>query len=183
MQEHINTTLADRRGALLDPLADHTLEVGLEKASLRALAKATGTSDRMLMYYFSDKSNLMSSILDRLVERIIAMLDSARQKGEISSHQLLHDTQEMMSQQAVWPYVQIWLELTAKAARGDKFARSVGNRIGTVFYEWALSQLTIGELKKREAEAASILVRIEGAALLKALDLESLATKSLDGAG
>ena len=48
---------SDKRAALIDKLADHVLADGLLHASLRPLAKAVGTSDRMLLYYFKDKDS------------------------------------------------------------------------------------------------------------------------------
>ena len=40
--------IEDRRALLLGKLADHVLAHGLSASSLRPLAKAAGTSDRML---------------------------------------------------------------------------------------------------------------------------------------
>ena len=43
------------RQALLADLAEHVLKNGLNNASLRPMAKAAGTSDRMLIYHFGSK--------------------------------------------------------------------------------------------------------------------------------
>jgi len=40
----------DRRQAALERMADHLLREGMTGASLRPLAAAAGTSDRMLLY-------------------------------------------------------------------------------------------------------------------------------------
>ena len=52
----------DRRGELLDRMAAHLLAHGLEGANLRPLARAAGTSDRMLLYYFADKEELFAQM-------------------------------------------------------------------------------------------------------------------------
>ena len=59
----------ERRSVIVDRLADHVLAHGLVSASLRPLAKAAGTSDRMLLYYFADKSELLAATLQRIAER------------------------------------------------------------------------------------------------------------------
>jgi AcrR family transcriptional regulator len=50
----------DRLSLLLDRLADYVLAHGLTASSLRPLARAAGTSDRMLLYYFADKDAVMA---------------------------------------------------------------------------------------------------------------------------
>ena len=58
-----------RRDTVLEGIVDHFLEHGLGNVSLRALAAAVGTSDRMLLYYFSNKDELMLEVFSRVVER------------------------------------------------------------------------------------------------------------------
>jgi AcrR family transcriptional regulator len=43
-----------RRAEIIQRLTDYVLAEGLSAASLRPLAKAAGTSDRLLLYYFND---------------------------------------------------------------------------------------------------------------------------------
>lgn len=66
-----------RREVLAEAAADHALEHGLIGLSLRPLAAAIGTSDRMLLYHFADKDDLVASVLrvatDRSVRRIRAL--------------------------------------------------------------------------------------------------------------
>ena len=50
------------RETLLPLLAAYVLENGLADVSLRPLAKAAGTSDRMLLYHFGSKEEL---VIDR----------------------------------------------------------------------------------------------------------------------
>lgn len=51
------------RQDLLDKATDHVLSEGLIGLSLRPLAAAIGTSDRMLIYHFGSRDNLISAIL------------------------------------------------------------------------------------------------------------------------
>ena len=70
-----------RRGARREDLAeaatDYALAHGLIGLSLRPLAAALGTSDRMLLYHFRDKDDLVSTLLrvsnDRSVARVRAL--------------------------------------------------------------------------------------------------------------
>ena len=69
-----------RRARLAEQATDYVLEHGLIGLSLRPLAQALGTSDRMLLYHFGSKDDLVASVLrvsnDRSVQ-MIARLPSA----------------------------------------------------------------------------------------------------------
>lgn len=52
-----------RRGELADAATDYVLEHGLVGLSLRPLAEAIGTSDRMLLYHFANKDDLVATVL------------------------------------------------------------------------------------------------------------------------
>lgn len=55
----------DPRSALVDGALDYVLAHGIIGLSLRPLAKALGTSDRMLIYHFGSKDGLIDAIFDR----------------------------------------------------------------------------------------------------------------------
>ena len=69
--------VATRRDELAEGATDYALEHGLIGLSLRPLAQALGTSDRMLLYHFHDKDELVATILRtsnaRSMERIRAL--------------------------------------------------------------------------------------------------------------
>ncbi|MCW2764451.1 MAG: regulatory protein TetR [Nocardioides sp.] len=65
----------NRRGELLDLVTDHVLEHGLIGLTLRPLAAAIGTSDRMLIYHFGDRDSLVSAVVARATERAIVIVE------------------------------------------------------------------------------------------------------------
>jgi len=60
-----------RRTELADAATDYALEHGLIGLSLRPLAAAVGTSDRMLLYHFDDKDDVVVTVLRTSSERSI----------------------------------------------------------------------------------------------------------------
>ncbi|MFG1703168.1 TetR/AcrR family transcriptional regulator [Nonomuraea sp. M3C6] len=93
-----------RRSQLLTAAYDYVLEHGLSEMSLRPLAKATGTSPRVLLYLFGSKDDLVREILakgraeelrliaavaaagggfDELVERLWAFVSAPEQRATI----------------------------------------------------------------------------------------------------
>lgn len=63
-----------RRDELARAAAQHALDNGLIGLSLRPLAAAIGTSDRMLLYHFRDKDDLVATVLRVATEQAVAEL-------------------------------------------------------------------------------------------------------------
>lgn len=66
----------NRRAAVLEQAADYVLERGLAGLSLRPLAKALGTSPRMLLYDFESKERLISEVLAAIRRREASLLEA-----------------------------------------------------------------------------------------------------------
>jgi AcrR family transcriptional regulator len=60
-----------RRDELAEQATDYALEHGLIGLSLRPLAAALGTSDRMLIYHFGSKDALIAAVLDASCRRSV----------------------------------------------------------------------------------------------------------------
>ena len=65
-----------RREKLLDLVTDHVLEHGLIGLTLRPVAAAVGTSDRMLLYHFGSRDGLVTAVVTRTEERAVARIDA-----------------------------------------------------------------------------------------------------------
>jgi AcrR family transcriptional regulator len=64
----------ERRTVLLDKIVDVLLAEGISDLSLRPLAKAVGTSARLLIYHFGSKEKLLTDALEQVRQRIEASL-------------------------------------------------------------------------------------------------------------
>jgi AcrR family transcriptional regulator len=148
--------------ALIDPMADHVLAHGLGAATLRPLARAAGTSDRMLIYHFASKERLLSALLDRLAERLTRMLDASPLPPAGSTTELSRAVLALLRSPEAGPYVAVWFEVVAGAARGDPVCRDTGGRILQHFRGWLAARLPPAT---PAPEAAALLLRIEGSLL------------------
>jgi AcrR family transcriptional regulator len=72
-----------RREQLAEFATDYALEHGLIGLSLRPLAEALGTSDRMLLYHFEDKDDLVVTILRTTSDRSVAGLRELSSPGDL----------------------------------------------------------------------------------------------------
>jgi AcrR family transcriptional regulator len=95
----------DKRNALLNSMADFVLTYGLGAASLRPLAKAAGLSDRMLLYYFKDKDELIAAILARIVARLTDHLNAQELGAPMLVDALADRLLPILLAPAMWPYM------------------------------------------------------------------------------
>jgi AcrR family transcriptional regulator len=168
----------DRRAVLLDRLADHILAHGLSASSLRPLAKAAGTSDRMLLYYFPDKDALVAATIGVVAARLTAILEARTAAGPLPYAALKPVLLDLILADDLWPYMRLWLEIASRAAHGDKLCRTVGEQIGRGFLAWGAVQLDSTDAATREVEAAQLMVALEGALFLKSVGMEDVAAKA-----
>lgn len=169
-----------RQQATIERIADFVLANGIPSGNLRALAAAAGTSDRMLLYYFRDKDELMAATLACLAARLLTLLDHAIDRGaKFDQAALLRQVSEAMRSPAGQPYIYIWFELVAGAARGREVYRDIGRRIAEGFIDWIASHLAIDDGPEVRAVAAHILATADGLAMIDALGLSSLSDSAL----
>lgn len=170
----------ERRSAIVDRLSDHVLAHGLVSASLRPLAKAAGTSDRMLLYYFADKSELLAATLQRIAERMTASLAEQVATEPLPLAALQKRLAAILFEDRFWPYMCVWIELASRSARGDPLYSPIAAAIGQGFLAWGEAQLAADSDRTRARDAAKLLVALEGMVLVRAIGLREVANRSLD---
>ncbi len=161
-----------RRAAILERLADHVLAHGLSASSLRPLAKAAGTSDRMLLYYFADKSEMMTATLGVIAMRIMVAMEARKTPLPLPFDELLPILLNAMVEDDMWPFMRVWLEIASLAAQGDDFYRAVGEQLGRGFLDWGASQIAAPDDGQRQKDAVRLLVMAEGMVVLKSIGLD-----------
>jgi AcrR family transcriptional regulator len=161
----------DRRTDLLDAMADHVLGAGLAGSSLRPLARAAGTSDRMLLYYFPSKDALIEATLAHLAQRMAGMLAASVGDVRLPADRLLPLLSELTLAPRFRPYLGLFLEVASRAARGDTLCRTIGGQVAEGFVAWIEGQLDLPESQRRQA-ALAILTEIEGRVVLECLGVK-----------
>ncbi|WP_174292124.1 TetR/AcrR family transcriptional regulator [Sphingomonas bacterium] len=155
-------------------MADHVLNEGLSAATLRPLAVAAGTSDRMLLYYFADKDELLAATLERVAARMIAALDDVIPPAPPQSFAaLLDQAWTALASDKLRPFMPLWLDLAAGAARGLQPHRDIVGRIADGFLSWVTIRL-LPEEDGRPSTGPLFMAVIEGSYLLSALGRSSI---------
>ena len=174
-------TSRDRSAELI---AKHLLMTGLAQTSLRELAAAAGVSDRMLLYYFADKADALGAGLARIAATLTAMLDAAiPAQPRLRPAALIAAAVAVTTDRAVAPYMRLWIEIVAAAARGEAPFVAIAKPISDGFLDWIEARLeNVGDDDPR-ATAAAILAVIDGLALLEVCVGNDLARRAAGRVG
>ena len=155
-------------------MADYVLAHGLDAASLRPLAKAAGTSDRMLLYYFADKNALITAILDHIAARLTVLMVAQGAADPVPFDACLARTAGILGNAMFAPYMRLFLQIASLAGQNDSLYRAIGENLGRMYFAWAQGQLDSRDDAARDHEAAMLIQRIEGMVFLRAIGLEDI---------
>jgi AcrR family transcriptional regulator len=148
--------VATRRDELSEAAADYVLEHGLIELSLRPLAKALGTSDRMLLYHFESKDDLVATILrttsERSVRRLRAVPDSP------SLRQAVLDLWRLISTGSQQASLRLYVEAAALGLFGREPYASVVRETNAAWVAAVAAHFQRFGLTRKAARQATILV-------------------------
>lgn len=169
----------ERREAATEAMADHLVAHGMPGASLRPLAAAAGISDRMLLYYFTDKNEVLSATMARVAMRLSARLDQLIPLAPKRSYDLLlREAWTAMTSSEMRPYLRLWIDLAAGAGRREEPHRTVAGLIAGGFLAWVETRLAESEEPPARA-SARLLANLEGLLLLESLGRGDIAEAAL----
>ncbi len=167
------------RETLLPLLAAHVMAHGLADASLRPLARAAGTSDRMLIYHFGNKDALVAALLDYLVARFADALDSAFPQARSASRRACAETvYAVTGQPAFAPFLRVWWDIVAGCSAGNAAYLAAAGGMMEVLLEWVVDHLPASD-PDPAAGARTVLTAIEGAQALRAVGRGDIAEAGL----
>ena len=148
--------MGDRRQVLAEGATDYVLEHGLLDLSLRPLAAALGTSDRMLLYHFGDKVSLVATILrisnDRSVQGIRELEPSRSVRAAVT------DLWDAVSSPAQARCQRLYVEAAALGVLGTEPFASVVAEANGVWLGALADHLVASGVRKSRAPRAARLV-------------------------
>lgn len=155
---------------MLERMAEHVLVHGLTQATLRPLARAAGTSDRMLIYHFGTKDGVIAALLDHLARRFTAILDAMPLPAQASAADLVAAVLPLMQGPVGRPYATLFLEVVAGSARGNPAFQAATARILAHFQGWIAARIPPpdGPAPNAGDMAAFALAAVEGMLVLSA---------------
>lgn len=160
----------EQRRAIVTGAAAYVLSEGLTGLSLRPLAASLGTSDRMLLYYFSSKDELVGEVLRVLSAELQAVLAAGMTRDRVSAKALVEAADELLSRPEMRPAIAVCLELLGHAARGVEPYAGAARTLLEDWIRWAEGHLE-GPARGRRDRALAAVACIEGILVLRAVGL------------
>lgn len=178
--------LSSPKNQLLKALGAHILENGLANVSLRPLARAAGTSDRMLIYHFGTKDQLIEAVLGQLASDLETILTTGVPVEKSRSlDACLFEIMQVLRADDVRRYLLVWLEIVAAAGLGNERFKVIGSEMLRRFLPWLKARLP-EDVTDRDATAATLLALVEGCVVMDAVGMAAtanLATRNLGNLG
>lgn len=151
------------REALTAGIADILLADGVATLPLRELAVRLNTSDRMLLYYFDNKSALIEASIAALAARLDELLSTVtRAPDRLTPVDLLRETAGLMAVPGMAAFRMVWADILARGGRGEAPFASIAHALVQGSLASLEAKLAIGDATRRRRVAASILAVIEG---------------------
>lgn len=171
------------RQTLLPALAAHVLEHGLGQASLRPLARAAGTSDRMLIYHFGNKETLITELLGYIAAMYSGALDAMLGDDRPATRQeCLARILGAGSDPAMQAFLVLWWDIVAGAARGFPGYRTAAEAMMTKQLAWLEQQMPADD-PDPAGGARYLMTVIEGTLMLAAVGHGDTAREGLLAGG
>ena len=165
--ETTGTEHARRRSDLAEALAGLVLREGLGDLGLRGVAAKLGTSDRMLIYYFETKEQLVLDMLAKVGARLFVILATNGGGPRRSPGQFLARMLALSGDPVIAPFMRLWTEVIARGARGEAPYDQVGPQAVRSWITWIESRLTLPSDADTDARPAALLSIVEGISLLE----------------
>lgn len=165
---------AQQRAAFLAGAVEHVLARGVAGLSLRPLAAALGTSDRMLLYYFHSRDALLRAVLAAVGERLQAGLAAALPDEPLGVAALLGRIWAVAREPDVEPYLRVYVEISGLAARGTEPFRSTAAEVAEQWRSWAATRIAV-PVDERASAAAGLLSVLDGLLLVRFVASEDAA--------
>lgn len=170
--------------SLLPLLTAHVLTHGLGQASLRPLAQAAGTSDRMLLYHFGTKERLIIDLLSHVAGLYAGAIDAVLAEGErpATRQALMARILDQNADPAFAPFMMLWWEIVGGAARDLPGYRPAAEAMVGELLVWLEGHMPAGD-PDPAGGARYLLTVIEGAMMLAAVGHRETALQGLLAGG
>lgn len=168
---------AGQRDAFLAGAVDHVLRHGVATLSLRPLAAALGTSDRMLLYYFGTREALLDAVLGAVGAQLRARLEGALPPRPLPPDVLFAHTWQVLAGPDAEPYLRLSIEISGLAARGQEPFRAAAAAVFGSWLEWTAARLDV-PAAERPAAAAGLLALLDGLLLTRFVAGDAVAARA-----
>jgi AcrR family transcriptional regulator len=146
----------ERRQTWASEATDYVLAHGLIGLSLRPLAAAIGTSDRMLIYHFGSKDDLVADLLRESNNRAVAGIAALPPSEDLRA--AVHALWKAVRSPQIEPCTRLYVEAAALGLLGREPYATVVREANAHWMDALVSHLTRSGIEIRLAKRAATVV-------------------------
>ena len=154
------------RDEILDGALQTAFSEGLSRITFGRIARRLGTSDRVVVYYFPSKSELISAVLTALAGQLQALLAVAFTSPAPDHRALIRSAWPVLATGEVDPIFGLYFEAIGQATAGIEPFAGLAEKLVESWINW-LAEFFDGDLVQRRAEAEATLALLDGLLLLR----------------
>ncbi len=155
-------TREDMLGAALEV----TGRVGFASLTFGRVAKALGTSDRMVVYYFPTKAELINAVAARMGLALQSLLNQAFGVEPQSAHDLMRRAWPILASPDADPVFAAYLEIIGLAAAGQEPYRTLAPSLIEAWLEWLAPRIAV-DPDQQQTAALGVIAQLDGLLLIR----------------
>jgi AcrR family transcriptional regulator len=163
------------RTELVDAAVTAAVEDGLSQLTFGRLAKRLGISDRMIVYYFPSKDDLITEVVLALGVELQALLAVAFGDDRLPVEQLAMRAWPVLTTRAADRIFGVFFELTGLAAAGIEPFASMAPAALDSWVDWVATYVAGSNKDVRYRRAVGLVAQLDGLLLIRQLCGDRLA--------
>ena len=158
------------------------IDEGLSQLTFGRLAKRLGVNDRIVVYYFPTKDDLIAEVLLTMGLRLQEALAAAFTAPAADYIELSHAAWPVLARPEVDPIFALFFEANGLAAAGREPYRALVTQLVKAWIDW-LAELFTGTAEQRQVEAEAAIAVLDGLLLLRQLSGPAAADRAASRLG
>lgn len=156
-----------RRDAATAAIAAYLLDQGLADTGLRRLAAECKTSDRMLLYYFDDKNDILTTVLTHIAADFANRLaELAPEEKKLPPLELLTVSAAFSQNPEMQPYFRLFVEVIAESAKKIPPFPAIAESMFEGYLDWTSKRLPLSDPEEKRSTALALIAIIDGLAVV-----------------
>ena len=152
---------------MLAAAVEVALAGGISSVTFGAVAKHAGVSDRMVVYYFPTKAELVTAVTIALGQQLQELLGGAFGDEPLDRQDLLARAWAALARPRADPIFAVYFEILGLAAAGHQPFKALASAQTEAWVQWLLPRLTDADRATKRRQALATLAVIDGLLLLR----------------
>jgi AcrR family transcriptional regulator len=160
---------------LVKAAVEAAVEDGLSQLTFGRLAKRMGISDRMIVYYFPTKDDLIGEVLFALGAELQQLLEKATGSERLSVEELGRRSWPALTSRNADRIFRVFFEVSGQAAAGIEPYKKIAPMLMDAWVDWVVPFIEGSSRDVRRKRALGLIAQLDGLLMMRQLSGPSAA--------